>query len=249
MSASGSIHTSASTPPNTSTTGASYGRRPRASTDNKPAECRYRFFYEKRESVRFLGHLDMVEVFHRAMIAAGFPLVFSQGFNPHPRVSFGPPLPFGAIGLSEAFDIETKSPLAGDPLDVNRLLPAGLKIKSFGKIIEKGSLNAMISASRYRIYPPDGFTADAMRGMSELIDGKTEIIVSREKDGRSTQKNIRPAIISISVNGDDSNPYWEVLLSLTPGTTCKPSELVSALCPNEKFSDFLVCRVECVIPS
>jgi radical SAM family uncharacterized protein/radical SAM-linked protein len=231
-----------------STADASYGRRPRASADNKPSENRYRFFYEKRESVRFLGHLDMVEVFHRAMIAAGFPLAFSQGFNPHPRVSFGPPLPFGSIGLSEAFDIETKSSLTGDPLGVNRWLPAGLKVKTFGKLTEKGSLSSMITAARYRIYPPKELSADKMRSALNALDERAEIIVSREKNGQPIQKNIRPAIISTSVNGDDSSPYWEAVLSLAPGTACKPSEFVSALCPGGKFSDFLVCRVECVIP-
>ncbi|MCL2218784.1 MAG: TIGR03960 family B12-binding radical SAM protein [Chitinispirillia bacterium] len=228
-------------------TNVSYGRRPRV-VDDKSLECRYRFFYEKREPVRFLGHLDMVEVFHRAMTAAGFPLAFSQGYNPHPRVSFGPPLPFGAIGLAEAFDIETKSPLPGDPLDVNRWLPAGLKVKSCGKIIGKVSLSAMITAARYRIYPPNGFNAGRMREALELIMGKQEVIVTREKNGQAAQKNIRPAITGASVNGDDSNPYWEALLSLVPGTACKPSEFVTALCPDKKFSDFSVCRVECVMP-
>jgi radical SAM family uncharacterized protein/radical SAM-linked protein len=225
----------------------SYGRRPRVNTE-KQQETRCRFFYEKREPVRFLGHLDMVEVFHRAMTAAGFPLAFSQGFNPHPRVSFGPPLPFGAIGLSEAFDIELKSPLTGDPMDVNKWLPAGLKVKSYGKITEKGSLSSMITAARYRVYPPADFTGERMRGMLETIEGTSEIMVSREKNGRLIQKDIRPAIISTSVCGDDANPYWEAVLSLTPGTSCKPSEFVSALCLDVSFSDFMVCRVECVIP-
>ncbi|MCL2182385.1 MAG: TIGR03960 family B12-binding radical SAM protein [Chitinispirillia bacterium] len=228
-------------------TTASYGRRPKVSADKRSSsECRYRFFYEKREPVRFLGHLDMVEVFHRAMIAASFPLAFSQGFNPHPRVSFGPPLPFGAIGLAEAFDIETKSPLAGDPLRVNNWLPPGLKVKSYGKINIKVSLSAMITAARYRIYPPRGLSVDKMKEALRLLDGREEIIVTRGKNGQSTEKNIRPAIISTSLYDDPANPYWEAVLSLAPGTSCKPSEFVSALCPNERFSDFLVCRTECV---
>jgi radical SAM-linked protein len=236
--------------------GISYGRRNRPVQGKPPVDTRYRFYYEKREPVRFLGHLDMVAVFHRAMTAAGFPLAFSQGFNPHPRVSFGPPLPFGAVGLNEAFDIETTSPLAGDPLGVNRWLPGGLRVRSCGKILEKASLTSMITAARYQIFPTGSITPERMREALCMLNERADIIVKREKNGQATEKNIRPAIIKTSViigddvsNGDSGNgsPCWEAVLSLAPGTSCKPSEFVSALCPNEKFSDFLVCRVECVI--
>jgi radical SAM family uncharacterized protein/radical SAM-linked protein len=234
---------------------AAYGRRPRVAAAEKPAVGhRYRFFYEKKENVRFLGHMDMVGVFHRAMIAAGFPLAFSQGFNPHPRVSFGPPLPFGATGLNEAFDIETKSRLDGDPMIVNQWLPAGLLIKSCAQIHEKASLSSTITAARYRISPPRGFSFERMEEMLGQLLEKKEIIIQREKNGQLTQKNIRPAIINAFVNnsgsGDNPPPCWEAALSLAAGgagVSCKPSEFISALCPDEKFSDFLVCRVECVM--
>ncbi|MDR3012807.1 MAG: TIGR03960 family B12-binding radical SAM protein [Chitinispirillales bacterium] len=234
----------------TPTSTASFGRRPRVTTENTAVGHRYRFVFEKKESVRFLGHMDMVSVFHRAMIAAGFPLAFSQGFNPHPRVSFGPPLPFGAIGLNEAFDIETKSPLIGNPIDTNRWLPAGLQIKSYSKIHEKASLTSQIIASRYKIFPPAGFSPERMGELLGQLESRTEIIVKREKDGRITEKNIRPAIIKTSVHRGDNEEshHWEAILSLAHGgVSCKPSEFVLALCPDEKFSNFLVCRAECVM--
>jgi radical SAM-linked protein len=229
----------------------SYGRRHRVTQEKSSLGHRYRLFFEKNETLRFLGHMDMVAVFHRAMIAAGFPLAFSQGFNPHPRVSFGPPLPFGAIGLNEAFDIETKSPLTGNPVDVNQWLPDGIKVKSCVINNEKASLSSTITAARYRIFPPRGFSAEEMGGMLEKLNGKTEIIVKREKDGRIVEKNIRPGIIKTSVhgNGDNDNQhYWEAVLSLTQSgsVSCKPSELISVLCPDVKISEFLICRVECI---
>jgi radical SAM-linked protein len=237
-------HTNTHHDTHTDTPALSYGRRPRVNTE-KSSGTRYRFFYEKMEQVRFLGHLDMVEVFHRAMTAAGVPLAFSQGFNPHPRVSFGPPLPFGATGLNEAFDIETVSPLDGGPLLINRWLPSGLRVKLCDRITQAASLSSTITAARYRIYPPKVFSIGQMRETLGEINEKKEIIVKREKNGKLTEKNIRPAILNTLVNGGD-NPYWEAVLSLAPGSSCKPSEFVSALCPNEDFSGFSVCRVECV---
>jgi radical SAM-linked protein len=225
---------------------AAYGRR-RHTVSEKRTACHYRFIYEKRDVVRFLGHLDMVEVFRRAMTAADFPLVYSQGFNPHPRVSFGPPLPFGATGLAEAFDIETSAPLEGDPLILNRWLPNGLEVKLCIKNEKPAaSLNSTITACRYRIYPPDKFTKDEMYDMLGALNARTEIIVEREKKGVLSKRDIRPAIMSASLYEDEKSAYWDVVLSLAPGASCKPSEFVSSLCPNEDFNNYSVCRAECL---
>jgi len=225
-----------------------YGRRKHAISEKKTGSHYYRFIYEKKETVRFLGHLDMVEVFRRAMTAADFALVYSQGFNPHPRVSFGPPLPFGATGLSEAFDIETSAPLICDPLIINRWLPDGLEVKQCIKNErQQASLNSTITACRYRIYPPkDKFTKDELSGMLSALNKRTEIIIEREKKGVISRRDIRLAIISAVLCEDEKAAYWDVVLSLKPGASCKPSEFVSALIPDNNFNDYSVCRAECL---
>jgi len=238
----------------------SYGRRPQAAKDPAPSiQTKYRFFYEKMASLRFLGHMDMVAVFHRAMSAAGFPLAFSQGFNPHPKVSFGPPLPFGATGLNEAFDIETTSPLNGDPLRVNKWLPDGLRVKSCARSISVSSLTSQITAAKYIIYPPRELSIEEMQGMVDKLLKMPEIIVNREKDGRTISKDIRPGIISAAVGSavqtdkfisdGIASSYWETVLSLTSGSACKPSEFATALCGGKEgldnFGTFFVCRSEC----
>ena len=44
--------------------------------------------FEKNDSVRFVSHLDVQRLFHRAMRRAGLPIAYSNGFNPHPLMSF-----------------------------------------------------------------------------------------------------------------------------------------------------------------
>jgi radical SAM family uncharacterized protein/radical SAM-linked protein len=234
-----------------------YGRRPRTAQGSagptaSPLKTRYRFFYEKTEGLRFLGHLDMVAVFHRAMAAAGFPLAFSQGFNPHPKVSFGPPLPFGATGLNEAFDIETTAPLSGDPMRVNRWLPDGLRVKSCAAATGGASLTSQITAANYMIYPPKELPAENMRGMVDKLLSRSSIILNKEKDGKTVSKDIRQGIMSADVVIDDKGMgCWEAVLSLIPGSACKPSEFAAALCEGaaglDDFGAFSVCRAECKI--
>ncbi|MDR2728523.1 MAG: TIGR03960 family B12-binding radical SAM protein [Chitinispirillales bacterium] len=222
-----------------------YGRRKHNVSENRHS-LHYRFIYEKRDTVRFLGHLDMVEVIRRAMTAADFPLVYSQGFNPHPKVSFGPPLPFGAVGLAEAFDIETDAPLEGGPLELNRWLPGGLEVKLCIKNERPlVSLNSSITACRYKIYPPVGkFTKDEMYNMLAAFKERTEIIVEREKKGVVSKRDIRGAVKAASVCEDERSAHWDAVLSLSPKASCKPSEFISSLCPNENINNYYICRAE-----
>ncbi|MBE9566917.1 MAG: DUF2344 domain-containing protein, partial [Proteobacteria bacterium] len=56
--------------------------------------CRYR----KGNEVRWLSHLDVKRTLERAMRRAELPLVLTRGYNPHLKLSLGPPLPLGATG-------------------------------------------------------------------------------------------------------------------------------------------------------
>ncbi|MEK6743082.1 MAG: TIGR03936 family radical SAM-associated protein, partial [Nitrospirota bacterium] len=56
---------------------------------------RIRMKFSRIGRVRFLSHLDFMTLFHRTAVRAGVPLAFSQGFNPHPKIAFGPALSVG----------------------------------------------------------------------------------------------------------------------------------------------------------
>lgn len=66
----------------------------------------FRVFYEKGSQVRYIGHLDMLRMTYRLVRASGLKVVYSEGYNQHPQVSFGPPLPLGMISRCEYFDLK-----------------------------------------------------------------------------------------------------------------------------------------------
>ncbi len=55
----------------------------------------YRIEFSKTDEARLLSHLEMLQVFFRAFRRLRLPLCFSKGFNPTPKVSFGPALSHG----------------------------------------------------------------------------------------------------------------------------------------------------------
>ncbi|HET6462360.1 MAG TPA: TIGR03936 family radical SAM-associated protein [Candidatus Krumholzibacteria bacterium] len=87
-----------------------------------------RIQFEKRGAIRFTSHKDVMRILERAFAAAGVPVSFSEGFHPHVRMSFGPPLKTGWEGLEEYMDLQLESPMDEVAAAVNAKLPDGFRV-------------------------------------------------------------------------------------------------------------------------
>ena len=107
------------------------GRRAEHRASELP-RYRYRLRFEKTGRLQFLGHLDLTRAMLRAFRRARIALVYSQGFNPKPRVQFGPALSVGIESYGEYLDFWSFDVL--DPGDamaaVNESLPRGLRVSA-----------------------------------------------------------------------------------------------------------------------
>jgi radical SAM-linked protein len=145
--------------------------------------------FSKTGRLRYLSHLELVTTFHRALRRAGFPLEYSQGFHPSPRISFGPPLSVGVAGLAEYFDMEVTPPfdLITKTGKLNSLLPEGLSVKDMSAVPAKGkSLNSFIIRYEYEIIGGDPSRIHA------FLDEK-EIGTRREKYTVNIRKMVEEA--------------------------------------------------------
>lgn len=98
---------------------------------NEPV--RVRLIYEKRGGACFVPHVSLATLFTRSALRAGLSLALTQGFSPHPRMSFGPELPAGVAALREPMDIWVNMSMdslsAEDLLDRwNAALPEGFRL-------------------------------------------------------------------------------------------------------------------------
>jgi radical SAM family uncharacterized protein/radical SAM-linked protein len=119
-----------------------------------PSPIRFRVKFSKTGLLRYLSHHELMTTISRAVRRAKIPVIYSAGFHPHPKISFGPALPAGVEGLNEYFDIEISGPM--NPMDflerLNAQLPHGLKVLDAITIprTEK-SLNDFISRYEYEV--------------------------------------------------------------------------------------------------
>ncbi len=159
----------------------------RPSRQFRPVMIRVEF--SKAGRLRYLSHLELVTMFHRAIRRAGFPLEYSKGFHPAPKISFGPPLRVGVAGLREYFDMEVTPPfdLVVNKGRLNSLLPEGISIKDMSAVPAKGkSLNSFIIRYEYEIKGGDQSHIHGF--MSEK-----EINVRREKGVINIRKMVEEA--------------------------------------------------------
>src|SRR6266540_3222475 len=115
-----------------------------------------RLRYAKRGPLRFTSHRDVARAFERALRRAGVPMAYSQGFSPHPKISWIGASPTGVSSEAEYVEIqvvERVDPVALVP-GLDAALPAGLDVLEAVPAAGQGSLTERIEASRWRIELP-----------------------------------------------------------------------------------------------
>jgi len=158
--------------------------------------ARIRVKYAKTGRLRFLSHLDLMTLFHRAAVRAGLPIAYSHGFNPHPKISFGPALSVGIESEAEYLDMETDPfiDLQQITKNLNTTLPLGIRILA-ARVIPKRSpsLSGSIVRHKYKVMVPAAYADDIGHRVGYFLS-RAAVMVT--KDGR--QKDIRPGIESIT---------------------------------------------------
>jgi hypothetical protein len=135
-------------------------RVPSATSDmtQPPVWRRHRFTFSKTGDSRFLSHRQVMDAIERVLRAAEVPVRYTEGFNPHIRVSMGPALPLGYEGLNEVFDVDCTAPVRKNHLEaMDRLLPEGVDLLDAKDLVPGApSLGKMVAAARYRLRPVSG---------------------------------------------------------------------------------------------
>lgn len=203
----------------------------------------YRLIFNKGALSRFLGHRDTMNVLERALLAAGVKVAYSQGYHPHTRVSFGPPLPLGVIGEHEPFDCVTVWPMSCAPAYINTFLPLDLTIRSITQITNRESaLNVQIESAAYRFLPLVVMDNVLLQQQIDALLAQRVVVVESEKEGVAVKKDIRPLVMKVALVNNEIH----AVLALAPGKTCKPVDFLHALVPGVQAADFVTVRAQCL---
>jgi len=189
---------------------------------------KWRVRFARTGTSRFLSHLETSAALVRAIRQAGVSFVYSEGFHPHPRISFASALPVGLESRSEYADIQIEDPGINREEKINRIntfLPAGLKILEAEEIPFQGpSLSDMIKGYHYEI----SLVGD--HGIAEKIGAFLEaesFQITREIKGKSVVRDIRPLVDTLAI--DEACQNVHVTVSLRQGGGVRPLEILTRI--------------------
>ena len=113
---------------------------------------RLRIRFRRGQAVKFISHLDIMRLWQRALIRAGIPLAYSEGFNPRPRFSLAAPLAVGVTSEAELMDITLARPASPHffTAAVSQQLPPGIEILQVHQVAP--TLPSLQSRVRYAEY-------------------------------------------------------------------------------------------------
>ena len=194
-----------------------------------------RIKFTKEGPMKFVGHLDTMRYFQKAIRRAELPIAFSGGYSPHMIMSFAAPLGVGVTSIGEYFDMELAVSLPTDEIcqRLNAQMVEGVRVLSARQVEDGKASKAMslVAAADYLVdfrqgkAPADGWQTK----IAEFLN-QPEILVTKETKKGEKQVDIRPYIYKMELQEDD-----RIFLSLASASAnyTKPDAVIAA------FADWL----------
>jgi radical SAM-linked protein len=202
---------------------------------------KYLLTFEKGEPVRWLGHLDILRTFERAIRRAELPIAFSQGFNPRERLVFASALGTGITGEAEIATLELTAPL--EPAEIltrlNAALPPGLRIHACEALTDADARDRSHAFDRaeFRLLcgcAPDTNAGTVQEAITHFLH-QSEITISREREGKIKKINIRPLVHDLACAPDtlaNARVTLNLTIAMTDTGSVRPAEVIQVLSEN-----------------
>jgi radical SAM family uncharacterized protein/radical SAM-linked protein len=203
----------------------------------KPIKKKVRLSFTKEGEIRFISHLELAHLFHRASKRADLPLSYSEGFHPMPRIIFATAIPVGMESRMEIVDMELEGRITSREVKekLNQTLPKGIEILEAEEVPLNSPSSSALTSSVYWV------TLDRLISKEKAIPRiqkaleEEEFILHQERKGKGRRVDIRPLIEKMEVKEGREDlgetPPWgiELVLRNGMGRTAKPTEIVGAI--------------------
>lgn len=201
-----------------------------------------RLRYSRHGKVRFTSHRDTARLMERAFRIERLPIAYTEGFSPRPKISFGLALTVAHESEAEYLDLDLVTPVEIDGL-AERLtdaLPDGLSVDAVVPLEPRSvSLQQAIACCGWRIEVIGSPIEDVTTAVAALL-AAPERLLERERKGKTTVVDARPAVISLEVTGATDRGV-QLYAELASGDlTLRPSELIRLL--DLGLTEGRVCR-------
>ncbi|CCY58772.1 radical SAM-linked protein [Clostridium sp. CAG:632] len=189
-----------------------------------------RIKYAKTGVLRYIGHLDVMRYFQKAIRRAGLDVAYSQGYSPHQLITFAAPLGLGVTSEGEYFDAEMNSLTSSEDMvtRLNATMAPGMEVKDIVQLKE-GAKTAMavVAASDYLITCREGY--GDIPDFTDALDAfysQERIEVVKVSKTKETQMDIKSFIYKLEAG--ENGIY--MLLSTGSVDNIKPELVMEGFC-------------------
>ena len=196
-----------------------------------------RMAFKKTGMIKFISHLDTIRLFNRAIQRAGVPILWSEGFNPHQKLSIAQPLSVGMESEFEVMDLEVED--GADPEKIkamlNEALPEGMEIIEATADFDPKSVFERIAKTEYRFFFPAAHyeSMDELKKMAEDAMEQDEILVRRrKKKGKKrivVEEDIKDGIFSLEWKEEASGTSLYAVLRAGGNGNLRPDRFLMGL--------------------
>ena len=183
--------------------------------------------FGKRSRLRFISHLDLQRFFQRAVNRTGLPIAYTQGFNPHPVMSFASALALGWTSEYEVIDIKLSAPMGRNRTEdaVRAALPEDLPVLEVRMVEDRHPAPmALVRMSDYEI-ALEGPDAPAVVAQIPAFLERTRVPAMKKTKSGEKEIDARPMVVAMEATEDG----FAARLMLTESQSIKPELLVGLL--------------------
>lgn len=164
-----------------------------------------RIWFTKKDSAKYISHLDLTRCLIRAFRRTDIPLWYTEGFNPHPHLVFGLPLPLGVEGLRETLDIrlDDEGYKNEDVIkNLNNVSVPGIEFLEIAEPVEKP---LSITNAIYNVIIPNTENAvDFIDKINSVISSGNVIIQKKTKKKEIKEINVCEHLKDFSISSENN---------------------------------------------
>ena len=194
---------------------------------------RLRITFSRGEAVKYISHLDLMRLWERALRRADIPITYSQGFNPHPRISLAAPLAIGVTGEGEVMDLWLRRRVSSYFFIkvVSEQLPSGIGIVKAEQVtLTLPSLQSQMSQTEYRVEVGTDKGAEEVEAALRSFLASKHLPWQHERDTGVRRYDLRSLVHHLWLVGWQESQYTlGMRLRCDSTATGRPEQVTAAL--------------------
>jgi radical SAM-linked protein len=195
--------------------------------------------FKKHGPTRYIGHLDMMRYFQKAIRRAGIDIKYSEGFSPHQIMSFASPLGVGVESDAEYVDITVNSTQSTkESIDaLNAVMAEGVEITGYVQLPDNTKpAMSQVAAARYTASLKDGYALpigeEALKQRFDAFLSQPSIVITKKTKKGEKEMDLKPLLFEAALDGTT----FSFFVSSGSSDNLKPSLILDTFFEQESIT-------------